>query len=213
MLLSDKQDEIIMTNITQDIINRITAKQRGWVFSPKDFLDIGARAAVDQVMSRLTKSGFIRKIARGIYDYPKTSPAIGMLSPNIDDLAKIIASKTGDRIFHSGAMATNLLGLSTQVPVKTVYATTGKSCVKKIGNRSIIFQHTRIPIFDDLTFPCNLALQSMAYLGKDALDHEMISQYSQKLSDDDKLSISKVASYLPAWMSDAIHKIQGDLHG
>ena len=202
-----------MTNITKNIIARIATNQRGWVFSPKDFLDIGARAAVDQVMSRLTKSGFIRKIARGIYDYPKINPAIGILSPNIDDLAKIIASKTGDRIFHSGAMATNLLGLSTQLPMKTVYATTGKSCVRQVSNRNIIFQHTRIPIFDDLPLPCNLALQSMAYLGKAALDDDMIYQYSQKLSNDDKLKISKVVTHLPAWMSDAIHKIQGNIHG
>lgn len=201
-----------MTNITKNIITRITINQKGWVFSPKDFLDIGARAAVDQVMSRLTKSGFIRKIARGIYDYPKTHPTIGILSPNIDDLAKIVANKTGDRIFHSGAMATNLLGLSTQLPMKIVYATTGKSCVKKIGQQNIVFQHTRIPIFDDLPLPCNLALQSMAYLGKAALDDDMIHQYSQKLSNDDKLKISKVVAHLPAWMSDAIHKIQGNIH-
>ncbi len=149
-----------MANITKNIISRITTNQKGWVFSPKDFLDMGTRAAIDQVMFRLTKSGFIRKIARGIYDYPKTNPTIGILSPNIDDLAKTIANKTGDRIFHSGAMAANLLGLSTQLPMKIVYATTGKSCVKKIGNRNIIFQHTRIPIFDYLPLPCNLALQS-----------------------------------------------------
>jgi hypothetical protein len=202
-----------MTNITKNITQRITANQRGWVFSPKDLLDLGARAAIDKVLSRLTKSGLIRKVARGIYDYPKTNDTIGVLSPNVDDLAKLIASKTGDRIFHSGATATNLLGLSTQVPAKIAYATTGKSCVKKIGNRSIIFQHTRIPIFDDLAFPCNLTLQSMAYLGKDALDKDILRQYSQKLSSDDKLSISKVAPYLPAWMSDAIHKMQDDIHG
>jgi len=33
----------------------------------------------------------------------------------------------------------------------------------------ILFSNiTRISIFDDLPLPCNLALQSMAYLGKDA---------------------------------------------
>ncbi|MGB4191995.1 MAG: DUF6088 family protein [Rickettsiales bacterium] len=196
-----------MTNISKNIIARITTNQKGWGFSPKDFLDIGARAAVNQVMSRLT-----RKIARGIYDYPKTNPTIGILSPNIDDLAKIVANKTGDRIFHSGAMATNLLGLSTQLPMKIVYATTGKSCVRQVGNQNIVFQHTRIPIFDGLPLPYNLALQSMAYLGKAALDDDMIHQYSQKLSNDDKLKISKVVAHLPSWMSDAIHKIQGNIH-
>ncbi len=202
-----------MTNITRNIVARITANQKGWVFTPKDFLDIGTRAAVDKVMSRLSKNGSIRKIARGIYDSPKIAPHIGLLSPNIDDLAKIIANKTGDRIFYSGAMATNLLGLSSQLPMKTVYSTTGKSCIKKVGNQSIVFKHTRIPIFDHLALQANLALQSMAYLGKSALDNDMICQYSQKLSDKDKIDISKVSPHLPAWMSDAIHKMQGSIHG
>jgi hypothetical protein len=202
-----------MTNITKSIIDRIIAKQQGWVFSPKDFLDLGSRALVDKVISRLNQKGFIRKVSRGIYDYPKINPQIGAISPSMDDLAKVIASKTGDRIFYSGAMATNLLGLSTQVPMKIAYSTTGKSCVKKIGNNNIIFKHTRVPIFDDLPLPANLALQSMAYLGKKAIDDDLIHQYAQKLSNNDKLSITRAIPFIPAWMSDIIHKIQSSANG
>jgi hypothetical protein len=48
-------------------------------------------------------------------------------------------------------MAANLLGFSTQVPAKIVYTTTGKSCIKKIGNINIIFQHARVPLIDDIS--------------------------------------------------------------
>lgn len=202
-----------MKSITSKIITRINSKQRGWIFSPKDFLDLGSRAIVDKVMSRLTKNGTIRKISRGIYDYPRINKTIGIISPNMDDLAKIIASKTKNKIFCSGAMAANLIGLSTQMPMKSSYLTTGPSIIKKIGNHNIIFKHTRVPIFEDLPYIANLTLQSMVYLGKNAIDDNTINHYAKKLSANDKLAISKTIPNIPSWMADVIHKIQSRAHG
>jgi hypothetical protein len=164
-------------------------------------------------MSRLTKQGTIRKIARGVYDYPKINDLIGAISPDMDDLARIIAAKTNDQIFCSGAMAANLIGISTQMPMKLTYATSGPSRVKKIGDLDIIFKHTRIPILDYLPYIANLTLQSMAYLGKKAIDDDIIAHYAKKLSQDDMVNLSKAASHLPAWMTDAILKIQHRING
>ena len=69
------------------IKRRIIGKGRGAVFTPADFLDLGSRASVDQTLSRLTDQGVIRRLARGIYDYPKTSPRLGRLSPDPDAVA------------------------------------------------------------------------------------------------------------------------------
>lgn len=49
---------------------------------------MGNRAAVDQVLSRLTKAGKIRRTARGVYDIPKTHPTLGAVSPDPDAIAK-----------------------------------------------------------------------------------------------------------------------------
>ena len=110
-----------MSSITDQITNRIKRKKPSWVFSPKDFLDIGTRAAVDQVLSRLVKKSMIRRLDRGIYDYPKQSKLLGVLPPTPDSIARAMAS--GDPVFPSGARAINLLGLSTQVPAKPSYQT------------------------------------------------------------------------------------------
>ena len=77
------------------IKRRIIGKGRGAVFTPADFLDLGSRASVDQTLSRLTDQGVIRRLARGIYDYPKTSPRLGRLSPDPDAVAAAIARKDG----------------------------------------------------------------------------------------------------------------------
>lgn len=78
-LFSDNKEQAIAID---KIKRRIIGKGRGAVFTPADFLDLGSRASVDQTLSRLTDQGVIRRLARGIYDYPKTSPRLGRLSPD-----------------------------------------------------------------------------------------------------------------------------------
>ncbi|WP_424928131.1 DUF6088 family protein [Amaricoccus tamworthensis] len=80
---------------TSNIKQRIIGKGRGAIFAPTDFLDIGSRASVDQALSRLADQGVIRRLARGLYDYPKKSPRFGFLSPSADDIAKAVARKDG----------------------------------------------------------------------------------------------------------------------
>lgn len=64
------------------LVRRIRAKGRGWVFTPKDFLDVGIRATVDQTLSRLARKGAVRRLDRGLYDYPKQHDKLGTLSPS-----------------------------------------------------------------------------------------------------------------------------------
>lgn len=60
-----------MQSIKNKVISRIYEHGRGWCFSQKDFLDISNRNDVDKALSSLKKDGHIRRINRGLYDYPK----------------------------------------------------------------------------------------------------------------------------------------------
>ena len=113
-----------MQSVAHKALKRIHNKGSGFSFTAKDFLDLGSRGAVDVALSTLTKQGKIRRISRGLYDYPKHSELLGgMLGPDFDQVAHAIARKSGIRIQPSGALAANLLGLSEQVPAKLVYLT------------------------------------------------------------------------------------------
>lgn len=204
-----------MNTITSTITRRIRAKQRGWVFTPKDFMDVGARAAVDQVLSRLVQRGMIRRLGRGVYDFPKQHDVLGTLSASADDLAKAVTAQTGDTAFPSGAMAANLLGLSTQVPARPVYLTNGKSRVKKIGGRTITLKHARVPLLDYLPDKINMVLQALSYLGKNNIDDDIITRCARRLDDRDLKALGNAASQIPGWLADAIQKIRqtyGQLH-
>lgn len=202
-----------MSTIVNTVIKRIRAKQRGWVFTPKDFLDVGTRAAVDQVLSRLVKKGTIRRLDRGMYDYPKQHSTLGMLSPSADNLAQALSAKSGDIVFPSGAMAANVLGLSTQIPAKPVYLTNGQSRTKKVAGRTIVLKHARVPIMDHLSDTANFTLQALSYLGKDNIDDQTIMQCVRRLNDRDVRNLSSAASQVPAWIANVILKIQQAKHG
>ena len=195
-------------NISDTIIRRIRAKRRGWVFTPKDFLDLASRGAVDNILSRLTKGGLIRRVDKGIYDFPKHHSQIGLLSPTTDAIAKAIVKKTGDILFPSGALAANLLGFSTQIPAKPVYLTNGISRIKKVNNKDIIIKHARIPLINNISFTSNLALQALSYIGKDNIDDHIIKICAKKLSKKDIDSLNKASPLVPAWMVNTICKIQ-----
>lgn len=122
-------------------MRRARAGGRGGVFTPRDFLDVAARAAVDQALSRLAKTGKLRRLARGLYDYPKVHPKLGPLSPTPDDVAQALARETGSQVQIAGARAANALGLSTQVPAKSTYLTDGPSRRVVLGKRVVDLRH------------------------------------------------------------------------
>ena len=78
---------------------------RGSVFVPGDFLDLGSREAVDLALHRLARKGTIRRLARGVYDFPKQHPVLGLLSPSADAVARALAGRDRTRLQPAGAYA------------------------------------------------------------------------------------------------------------
>jgi hypothetical protein len=96
------------------IVARIQRRGRGSVLVPSDFFDFGSREAVDLALHRLARKGTIRRLARGVYDYPKEHPVLGPLSPSADAVARALAGRDRTRLQPAGAYAANALGLSEQ---------------------------------------------------------------------------------------------------
>lgn len=200
-----------MTSITNQIIGRIRRKKPAWVFTPRDFLDVGTRATVDQVLSRLTKQGMIRRLDRGIYDYPKQSKLLGTLSPTPDRIARALAP--GDQVFPSGAMAANLMRLSTQVPAKLSYLTNATIRTRRVAGQNIQLKRARVAWLDNIPDHANLTLQALSYLGRKSVDDQVISRCARALTDRDLVGLHQAMDRIPGWMADAIHKIENVKHG
>ena len=199
-----------MDSVTDKITARIKRQKRGWVFTPRDFLDVGSRAAVDQVLSRLVKQGMIRRLDRGIYDYPKQSALLGTLSPNPDSIARALA--VGDTICPSGAMAANTLGLSTQVPAKPAYLTNATTRTRRVAGQTIQLKRARVALLDNIPTSANLALQALSYLGRHNVDDQIINRCARVLTNRDLAGLHQAMGNIPGWMADTIHKIEQAKH-
>lgn len=195
------------------IMKRVRAKGRGWVFTPRHFVDFGTRGAVDMALSRLAKDGDIRRVGRGIYDYPRQHNTLGALSPDPDSLAAALAAQSGDSLAPSGAAAANRLGLSTQVPAKASYATNGRSRTKRAGGRSLTLRHSRAPVLDDATDSANAVVQALAYLGRDQVDADVIARFARRMDDKDMKALLQARPRMSGWMGDVMLKIDAARHG
>ena len=96
-----------MAGIYDKILRRMRAHGKGKrVCTPKDFLDLGSRAAVDQSLSRLVKAGELRRIGCGLYDMPRISNVLKRSAPaNMDAAIAAIARRDSVRIMSDGMVA------------------------------------------------------------------------------------------------------------
>jgi len=80
-------------SIDNTILSRIYGSGGGATFSPGSFLDLGSRRAVDLALHRLVKRKILRRLARGLYEYPREHPELGTLSPDLEKVARALAGK------------------------------------------------------------------------------------------------------------------------
>jgi len=197
-----------MQSIHNKILARIRGKGRGCAFSSKDFLDIGDRNSVDKTLSRLYAQGIIRRVATGIYDFPRKDEELGgELSPDIHQVAHAIARKNGVRIQPSGAQAANLLGLSTQVPAQVIYLTNGKSRTIDIANRTLVFKRVGPREMQPGSEIGVLVTQALRYLGQSQVGKDVIEYLRKHISESDRKKLLKDARYLEDWIWGAVQRI------
>jgi hypothetical protein len=187
------------TSIPDRIMRRARNTGRGGVFTPSDFLDVAARAAVDQALSRLVKSGKLRRLSYGLYDFPKIHPKLGMLSPTPDDVAQALARETGSQVQISGVRAANALGLTTQVPAKNTYLTDGPPRRVVLGKRVVELRHASPKHLIAPGSAAGTVVQALRHVGPTrAADVAQIA--ALRLSVNDKKTLASTAVQAPAWM-------------
>jgi predicted transcriptional regulator of viral defense system len=196
-----------MVSTTNAILRRMRAKHRGFVFTPREFAHLGTRAAVDQALSRLQRSGQIRRLTRGVYEFPKIHPKIGLLSPSPEAVAKAMAERTGSRITISGAKAANLLGLSTQVPMQNIFWTEGPSRTVRIGSQTVALKHVAPSKMIGAGTEAGIVIQAVRSLGKKGVHEVPIHSLAKQLPRPVKRAIKRLAPAAPAWSQPVLNQI------
>lgn len=157
-------------SVNNTIELKIGRLKPGDIFLPSDFKDLGTSTAIRKALSRLVETGRIERMGQGIYVIPKYDKVFGKVLPSIEQIANILAKKDHVKIKPSGQYALNKVGLSTQVPMRLVFLTTGHSKKIQIGKSAIIFKSTtakKLSMKGEIT--------SLLFLGLEELDLKNIS--------------------------------------
>jgi hypothetical protein len=197
-------------SVDSRLLASIHGRGRGSTFVPADFLDLGSREAIDIALHRLARKGTIRRLARGVYDFPQQHPVLGLLSPSADAVAKALAGRDHTRLQPAGAYAANVLGLSEQVPAKAVFLTDGPSRTVKIGPMTIQLRRTTPRNMATAGRLSGLVIQALRELGKDHVTPARVEHLKRTLPADQRRQLLKDLKLAPAWMHPIFRELAED---
>lgn len=107
---------------------------------PGALLHLGKRAAIDQALSRLARSGKLIRVCQEVY-MRLVETRFGWCGPSEQRAIKALSELWGETIVPCGGAAANCLGLTTQNPVRSVYLPSGPSRRLSFGALQVKLRH------------------------------------------------------------------------
>lgn len=153
-----------MSQLAESILAAARALPEGGLLAAKEFLHLGTRAAVDQTLSRLARSGALIRVGRGLYAAP-VATRFGPRVPSTESVIEAIEHTTGEVIVPSGAAEANALGLTTQVPTREVFLTSGRPRRLQLGKRTIYLERGTPWQLRHRRTPAGQAMRALAWSG------------------------------------------------
>lgn len=185
------------SNIT--LRERIEALPEDTVLFRSDFPEYHSEF-VGGTLAELTQEGFLVKLAQGIYAKPRRS-RFGLVLPSVDKIVQAIAARDNAEVLPSGMTALNVLGLSTQVPMKYSYLTTGSERTIKLENQEIRLKRGVPKNFCYKTKLIALLVQALKALKQQNVGQEEIHTIRSLISKEpDKAALAKDVDMMPIWM-------------
>ncbi|MDL2315569.1 type IV toxin-antitoxin system AbiEi family antitoxin domain-containing protein [Desulfovibrio sp. OttesenSCG-928-A18] len=195
-----------MTSLAQHILTKANQLPEGGVFSPKEFLHLGSRDAVDQTFTRLLKENKLLRVGRGLYTLPLQG-RFGSRPPSPERLLAALTEKTGETVVSHGAAAANRLGLTTQVPVREIFLTSGRSRTLRLGSRVLEIKHA--PHWQLLLGESSggALLRALAWLGPEQAE-EVMPQVHEMIPAQEWEAVAAVRSELPSWLAKTVSRVE-----
>ena len=177
---------------------------------PKALLEFAPRSAIDMTLSRFVQQGTLRRAGRGLYARPEKSEWTGENVPvELEAALNTITQHLGETIAPHGAIAVNRFNLSTQIPMRPIFLTTGRSRILEIEGREVELKHVnprQLPL--GASRP-GVALIAMRYLGREHLEPQHIRQIREQLSTEEWAQLKSALIGQPAWLIEAIGRNEG----
>lgn len=200
-----------MTSETEKIRKQISEWERGRIFFIDDFVNVRSQESVRLALMTLANEGFILRLARGIYCYPRISSdyTASRISPQPETIAEALAAKEKVRIQPYGDQAAYSLGLTGLRISDLKYLTDGAPRKISLTNgRKIYFNHTsEVKMFGYSCETMQLICSAIRALGAEAIDAEAKRKIAAKLKEVSEKEFLKDITIPPAWVREIIQDI------
>lgn len=193
---------------TRQIRHYIQTIPVGQPFTQADFTGYGTRMSIDQALCRMVKAGLIERVTRGVFVRPEVSPYVGKVMPEPFKVAQSLTKSTGAIVQINGAEAAQRLGLTTQVPVKSIFHTSGPTRHIRMGNMEVTLKHVSPRKLALAGQPAGLALAALWYLGKKGVSTSTLAKLQNKLPTSEFEALKSAKNVMPAWMADVFYRYE-----
>ena len=191
-----------MQRLTEEILEHSRTVPEGALLTAKGLLHLGQRAAVDQALSRLARRGKLLRAGRGLYVRP-VEGRFGARAPTTTKVVAGLAELRGETVASHGAAAANALGLTSQVPVRSVYLTSGPSRTLRLGRQSVEMRHAPAWQLVLAGRPAGEILRALAWLGPSKAEGALLT-LRRTLPASDLQALAKAAPLLPTWLAQQV---------
>lgn len=191
-----------MHGLPKKIIEHAEALPEATPLCPGALLHLGKRAAVDQALSRLARSGKLMRICQGVYMRP-VETRFGQCTPSTGKAIAALSALWGETIVPCGGSAANCLGLTTQNPIRMVYLTSGPSRRLYFGRHAVELRHA--PRWQ-LVAPHRKAgdvIRALAWLGPEEIE-DGLEAVLPGLSADELNELAAARAVMPNWMAEPL---------
>lgn len=191
------------------IMKRVRSHGRGRrVYTPKDFVDLGNRAAVDQALARLIKSKQLRRLGRGLYDFPRFSRLLKRPVPPKADMVAVAVAGHGAHVLPDGMTAANALGLTTAVSAKPTFITDGHTGAVCVSGRTVHVKKAPAKLARWMGRPAGSVMQALHWLGPRVVgDPQVASILRANLPNGVKADLKKGMAYMPGWALPVVRQV------
>ena len=197
-----------MPSLPSQIMSHATESPEGTPLCPSALLHLGSRAAVDQALSRIAHKGGLMRVCQGVYVLP-IQTRFGPRPPALEKVLASLSGLWGETIVPCGGMAANALGLTTQVPVRSVYLTSGANRHLKHGELAVELRHAPRWQLTAPHRPAGEAVRALAWMGPEEVETNL-EAIRPKLSAEDMRELAASRAVMPAWMAEPVSAMIAD---
>ena len=191
-----------MASLPKRIMEHAEALPEAAPICPGTLLHMGNRLAVDQALSRLARRGRLLRVCRGVYMRP-IETRFGVHAPSVEKAIAALSALWGETIVGCGGAAANVLGLTRQVPVRSIYLTSGPTRTLRLFAQIIQLRHAPRWQLVAPGRPAGLAVRALSWLGRHEIE-EGLEVIKRTLSETDLAELAAARAILPSWIAEPV---------